>query len=556
MRVLLRALRQTYLTVDPRSLGLFRVGLGLVLLLDAFYRYQQLDFWYTNAGLLPNHTLLWRPPATHVFSLFFVASSAAEATLGFALCACVYLLLTVGYRTRAMQWLALICRVSLNSRLAVLENGGDMVLNLLCCFTLAMPLGRRFSIDAWLAGAHTHRQRSRPVVSLAMLALLVQFAAIYFFNAISKQGAAWHNGTAVHYALHLDKFATELGVWMREQLPLSVIRALSWGTLVTEWTACVLLITPIFRRQARTLALVLLPCLHLGFGLGLHLGIFSPAMMAFYPLLLDAGHWRRLERLFSRRAWFTNLRARSSQWRHTLQLSAAAPTLTAAQPTAAAQWRARVTRGAGELAVAVLLVAVASEALNDNASVPAWLRPRQPGWAKALVEYPRLLQGWRMFAPEPSSIDSMTYVDAITSEGKHVDPYNLVASREPFPAGPIVPRRMGQSQFFTMYSERIAMPEYANYRQAFSEWLLAYPERTHNSADCLISYAVYYVTDVTPAPEAPPDQRRATPREKIRFMDYTAPADGRCHAAPPPRQQPLLATSSDAENTGKAGHNR
>src|SRR5688572_21046298 len=108
MRVVLRSLQAAYLSVDPRSLGAFRIGLALVLLLDLGRRYVELDFWYTNAGLLPNHTLLWRPPAPRMFSLFFAASSREEACVGFALCAAVYLLLLLGVRTRAMQVLALI----------------------------------------------------------------------------------------------------------------------------------------------------------------------------------------------------------------------------------------------------------------------------------------------------------------------------------------------------------------------------------------------------------------------------------------------------------------
>jgi len=59
-----RSLRVTYFTVDRRSLGAFRIAFGLVLFSDLLRRFVELRFWYTNSGLLPNHTLLWRPPAT------------------------------------------------------------------------------------------------------------------------------------------------------------------------------------------------------------------------------------------------------------------------------------------------------------------------------------------------------------------------------------------------------------------------------------------------------------------------------------------------------------
>src|SRR5947207_2240668 len=84
---------------------------------------------------------------------------------------------------------------------------------------------------------------------------------------------------------------------------------------------------------------------------------------------------------------------------------------------------------------------------------------------------------------------------------------------------------MGQSQFFVMYSERIPFDGYAAYRQAFSEWLLAYPERTGRPQDCLIGYDVYLVTDKTPDPGSGGEP---APLERQRFMSYSAPPDSPC----------------------------
>src|SRR6478735_7222632 len=157
-----RSLFRTYLTVDARSLGLFRIAFGAVLLSDLIRRWVELRLWYTNSGLLPNHTLLWRPPARSMFSLFFTVSTPTEAQLGFMLCAIVYALFVIGYRTRWIQAFALIARVSLNSRLAVLENGGDMVMDLLVLLTLPLPLGARFSLDALLSSQTEHAALGKP----------------------------------------------------------------------------------------------------------------------------------------------------------------------------------------------------------------------------------------------------------------------------------------------------------------------------------------------------------------------------------------------------------
>ncbi|HZL18907.1 MAG TPA: hypothetical protein VFG23_14295, partial [Polyangia bacterium] len=51
-------LRDTYLRIDTRSLALGRIVLGLVLIADLLRRIPWIRYFYSNAGLLPNHTIL------------------------------------------------------------------------------------------------------------------------------------------------------------------------------------------------------------------------------------------------------------------------------------------------------------------------------------------------------------------------------------------------------------------------------------------------------------------------------------------------------------------
>jgi len=315
------AARATWLSLDPRSLGLFRIGLALLLLGDLLRRVPGLETWYSNEGLLPNHTQLWRPAARWMFSLFFMASTPAEAALGFVLCGLVFLGLLVGWKTKLFQALSLVAVVSLHSRGVILENGGDVVMNLLVAWTLFLPLGRRFSVDALLESLRRRREsipadlaeRSpadvRAVVSLAVLGVLLQLAVIYFFNAVHKSGETWRDGTVVHYVLHQDRIVTWLGATLRDSMPLWLGKYLAWASLATEAVAPVLILTPMATVQARRLAMIALPAMHIGFALFLNVGFFSPVMCAFFLLLPSAQDWEWAARFFRRRrspltVWF------------------------------------------------------------------------------------------------------------------------------------------------------------------------------------------------------------------------------------------------------------
>src|SRR6185503_16813698 len=160
----------------------------------------QLDIWYTNDGIIPNHTLLWRPSWDHVFSLFYLASYWYEAAFGFVICLIVYLALLVGFRTKLAQVLGLICMLSLHGRTLLFDNGGDVVLGLLTLWTTFLPTGRFFSVDAVLARRRqatpppspdpapivlaAAKPEAKTFVSLGVLAVVAQLAIIYFFNAV------------------------------------------------------------------------------------------------------------------------------------------------------------------------------------------------------------------------------------------------------------------------------------------------------------------------------------------------------------------------------------
>src|SRR5262245_41997981 len=152
--------RDRYLSLDPRWLGIFRWVFGLLLLCDGGRRWAAARAFYSNDGLLPNHFSLFRPMGRNVFSIFHAFSTIEEVSVAFALTLICFALFTVGYKTKLFHALSALCITSLNARNIFVENGGTVVVNILAIWTLFLPLGQRFSLDALLASLRARHERT------------------------------------------------------------------------------------------------------------------------------------------------------------------------------------------------------------------------------------------------------------------------------------------------------------------------------------------------------------------------------------------------------------
>jgi hypothetical protein len=513
-------IRRVYLTADTRSLAAGRIVLALVLLRDLFGRWAELGTWYTNDGIIPNHTMLWRPSWDHLFSLFFLASYTHEAVIGFVVCLIAYTALLLGVRTKLAQIASLICMLSLHGRTLLFDNGGDVVLGLLTIWTTFLPTGRHFSVDAVLARRRAPalpaqepggpfapaappaaNGSSNRWVSLAVLAVLGQLAVCYAFNAVHKQGANWRDGSAVHYAIHLDRLATGFAVWLRHWMSPGLAKLLTYSALATEALLPVLLLSPFGVRQCRQLAIVLVIGLHLGFAACLNLGNFVPAMIAYTPNFITSEDWDAFERWWARSVKRAELGARIRA-RLTAWIEKAAALLTpgrwvrVAGPGPVAAAVRRRLPAARELTVVMLMGCAASQVLDENWSARNLTHYKNPAPVAAAVSYLGLFQGWSMFAPQAPMTDFNLTVDAVTVDGRHVDPYNEVANPKYPNPGLTIPVSLGPSWLFYGYGNHI--PNRGAYHQALLEWILRYPKRTGRANDQIVSFTVWKVEDDSP----------------------------------------------------------
>ncbi|NUP11278.1 MAG: hypothetical protein HOW73_34970 [Polyangiaceae bacterium] len=308
--------RGTYLRVDPRAAAIFRITLGTFLCFDTLRHFAEADFLYSNEGVLSNDYHLYRPASGNLFSFFHAFSTWREVSVLFALGLICHLCLVVGYRTRLFSILSFLFVTSRDSRMVLVENGGYVVENLACMWACFLPLGQRFSIDAWRASWRAKKETTladlapaaRPVApktavrTLVGLAVVVNLAFIYLFNVVNKTGYIWREGNTVHYVLHIDRMVTGIGVFVREHFPLALLKVADFTVLAVEATICACIISPHARKFTRPLAMILMIGLHTTLGLFMRLGPFSWALISWSPILLLPIHFERMDRFYRARS--------------------------------------------------------------------------------------------------------------------------------------------------------------------------------------------------------------------------------------------------------------
>ena len=303
------------LELDLRALALFRVLFGLLCVGDLISRVPYIELMYASTGWLPNKDVFasWANGQPHPFSFLHMLNSPEAIFLFFVFSWVSLAFFIVGYKTKLAQVLSMLCMLSLHNRNELFQNGGDVAHNLWWMWTIVLPLGRRWSVDALIeswrradpddhALNHPPEPGLSPYLSLASLGILLNLSVCYFFNAIHKTGHTWMSGDAIAYTLEQDRIAFMLGDWVRSTLPNWALKGMSWGTLVLEGGAFVLLLSPWRVTTARRLILLGLTGLHLGIAWTVQIGFFSYWMISIYLVLLRREDMDALARLFRPRA--------------------------------------------------------------------------------------------------------------------------------------------------------------------------------------------------------------------------------------------------------------
>lgn len=277
-------------SLDLRSLALFRVALGAMLLIDLAFRCMDVVAHLTDSGVL-SRGLLWQLLETKWrFSLYFIEGSPAWSFFLFGFSAFSAACFLLGWKTRFFNLLSWILLISLHVRNPFVLDGGDHLLRYLLFWGLFLPLNKCASLDALDSKSQELPQK---VLSVGSAGLILQVCLAYWFSAYLKSlTPEWNTGQAVEISLGIMGFVTPLG-HLVSQWPGAVLRFMTEFIFNFEKWGPVLFLMPVFFSFFRLVGVIVFIVIHLFFAALLDLGMFPWIDMIAVLPFLPACFWGR-----------------------------------------------------------------------------------------------------------------------------------------------------------------------------------------------------------------------------------------------------------------------
>ncbi|TAF31859.1 MAG: hypothetical protein EAZ57_10815 [Cytophagales bacterium] len=390
MKPLLVALR-TILSLDTRSLALYRIALGLVLLGDLLMRSHMLVEHYTDEGMLPRVDLIMSNWQEGTFSVLMLNGTVWFAVLFFVVFGLACVCLSLGFFPHIAILICWVAYISLNFRNPFANNSGDFMMLIFLVWSFFLPFNHHFSVRP-----SRKRLTTNEHFSGVSALFVIQISVIYFSSAILKSGYHWTSGVAVSYALQMTYYTSDMGRWLLS-LPSSVHAALTYGSYYLEKYIILLVFIPFKNSWFRLLVFLSYWCLHLGFVVFLSIGAFPWYCMAFWLAMLPRGVWDGLG-IARKRGDEDEFEKREGLLSQVLSL----------------------TRHAFGVAMIGLVLFLNFIKIDFENTPPVVLK---------ILYHFKMSQSWGMFAPNAAEVASWVSAKAETRQGQFID---ILAEGKPY----------------------------------------------------------------------------------------------------------------------------
>ena len=293
---------------DPRSLVAMRITIALVVLLDIHGRTSPLDdflslhaFYGPNGVWTREHAQTMNPD--NAFVIHYGVNSVSGMKLLFAVEAAAALFMLVGKNTRFATFICWALSVGSHRRNDLIAHGGDKMMRSVLLWMCFMPV-QPCTIDAGTFNVSSFRQllfskQPRQWLTFATVGLSIQLGLLYVFSTFHKSYISYvSTADAVKCILQFEGYTMmhPLAIAIAEYCPEVILKCLSRTTFFSELVFGTILCFPAsaYPQRMRTIALVVLMLLQIGFKLLLALGTFQWIMLSAQIGCLPSYFWECL----------------------------------------------------------------------------------------------------------------------------------------------------------------------------------------------------------------------------------------------------------------------
>jgi len=266
-----------------QALGLFRLIVGSTLFFLYLSRHKDIEFFYSEQGILPKSLALdFFPEFLRPSWLWSFWSDSylnlAHGTLLFCL-----LLVTFGIGGRLVIIVTWILNIAFIQRNYAVNFGADIIGNIWLFYLIFTGPGNWFTWKHFLKGSRYQPLESASdwLSSVGVTLIRIHLCTIYFYTGIEKlKGTSWWDGTALWTVLINSQMVVTDFEWVKYISPLIFI--LTWVTILFE-----IFFTPlVFVERCKLPILLFGVVFHLTIGGIMALMPFALIMIAPYPFFI------------------------------------------------------------------------------------------------------------------------------------------------------------------------------------------------------------------------------------------------------------------------------
>lgn len=278
--------------LDLRSLALTRFLFGILVFFDFTRRIKDIPAFFTDSGILSRAQVLENFEINWRMSLLNLNGSYSFALALLIIGMLASVTFTIGQRTRLSNFIMWIVMISFQARFPEsASSGGDMLIRIFLFWSLFLPMGAVYSVDAAVS---EEKKPKNDYVSIFSAMWIVQLFLLYFMTFLYKWAPVYHTTfDAVWYMLQLDIYTTPFGKWLGEYRSLTqVLTMLCYGL---ELAGPLMLIIPWKPKIFRSICVLSFWGFHLGIAATLHLGNFVPVCLIIWAAAIPGFWWDWVE---------------------------------------------------------------------------------------------------------------------------------------------------------------------------------------------------------------------------------------------------------------------